>query len=544
MPDNRKFVQSQYFVLAGAGVTIGATTMVLSSFADPDGNLLTMTSFGTKGFMTLDPNNSSQEEPISFTGVTQNANGTATLTGISNMGFTSPYTETSGFLKSHAGGTKVIITNTAGFYDSFANKENDETINGTYIFNSDPQSTTDPVSGNDLTRRSWVLSQINGGAVSTDKVIVLATAGETVVAGNLVYLKTADGFWWKADASTIATVDKVIFGIAQGAGTASNTITNGVLIHGVDPNQSGMTIGNIMYATNTPGTISSTPGTRKRAIGVAKSATNLYFDPNFQGYASRYDIQTQSYVYQTTSVGTDSYAVTLDPAPAALTAGMRVQFKADVANTGAATLAVNGLAATAIKKNVSDALADSDIKASQVVDVTFDGTNFQMLPLAGASGFTVLGDTTLGGSATTIDITGFAARAFLIVHLQVSTFGTADQVAVKFNNDGGTNYSVRLNTNTGGDGSPAVSQTSGLLEGTTSAGPHIVTLTIANRATSNKMFTTVAINGTNAGTAPNRSEGGGIWANATDQVTRITFSGLNGFSFGAGTRMIVYGSQN
>ncbi|MGH7249362.1 MAG: hypothetical protein ACREGC_00125, partial [Minisyncoccia bacterium] len=80
MSDNFKFVQAQAFILAGAGVILGDTTVDLSSFEGIDGIALTMADFGTKGFATLEPNSGTQEEQISFTGVTQNINGTATLT--------------------------------------------------------------------------------------------------------------------------------------------------------------------------------------------------------------------------------------------------------------------------------------------------------------------------------------------------------------------------------------------------------------------------------------------------------------------------------
>ena len=57
---------------------------------------------------------------------------------------------------------------------------------------------------------------------------------------------------------------------------------------------------------------------------------------------------------------------------------MVVQFKTDVANTGAATLNVNALGAQAILKMRDQALVTGDIEAAQVVTVVWDGTNWQM----------------------------------------------------------------------------------------------------------------------------------------------------------------------
>lgn len=89
--------------------------------------------------------------------------------------------------------------------------------------------------------------------------------------------------------------------------------------------------------------------------------------------------QKSAHTYAASAVGTDAYAVTLSPVPAAYVAGMEVSFKADVANTGSATLNVNGLGAKTLVKNVSDILATGDILIGQLVTVRYDGTNFQLV---------------------------------------------------------------------------------------------------------------------------------------------------------------------
>ncbi len=133
MADNVKAVQAQTFQLAGAGVSIGDTSVILESFTQIDGTLLTMTNFGTKGFGTFEPASGVNEEQIIFTGVTQNVDGTATLTGISTVSNVDPYTETSGFAQDHAGGVAFVISNTAGWYGQIPFKANDETITGTWL---------------------------------------------------------------------------------------------------------------------------------------------------------------------------------------------------------------------------------------------------------------------------------------------------------------------------------------------------------------------------------------------------------------------------
>jgi len=53
---------------------------------------------------------------------------------------------------------------------------------------------------------------------------------------------------------------------------------------------------------------------------------------------------------------------------------MHLKFKADVANTGAATLNVNSLGAVSLVTGLSTALATGDILANQVVEVVYNST--------------------------------------------------------------------------------------------------------------------------------------------------------------------------
>jgi len=276
MADLKKFVMGQKFYLAGSGITAAATTLLLSSFNTPDGTAITMTDIGTIGYMVLEPGGSNVEV-ISFTGISGN-----TITGVTRgLNFRAPYTASATLAKQHAGGTIAILSNPPQLYDSFANKDNDETVNGTWQFLAIPSTTQDPVGGDDLVRKSWVLSNLPAGAVSVNSVIVAGTAGETLVAGNLVYLDTADGKWKKADADTAAWVENVNLGIAQGAGINNGAITGGVLKYGMDTHQSGLTPYAVYYASNTAGGISATVGTKEVTVGVAYSATSILFDPGF-----------------------------------------------------------------------------------------------------------------------------------------------------------------------------------------------------------------------------------------------------------------------
>lgn len=94
----------------------------------------------------------------------------------------------------------------------------------------------------------------------------------------------------------------------------------------------------------------------------------------------------------TSAVGTDSYAITTSSEASlrvkAYAANQCFTFTADVTNTGAASLAVDGLTAKTIKKaegGVTTDLADNEIRANQVVTVCYDGTNLQMQSRSGVA---------------------------------------------------------------------------------------------------------------------------------------------------------------
>lgn len=281
MADQRKYIQAQKFKLAGSGISATDTSITLQSFMTPNSETIAMTDIGTLGFGSLGPG-TSREEIISFTGVTQNADGTATLTGVTRgLDFRSPYTADTALRKSHSGNETFILTNNPQFYDSFANKENDETINGAYIFTQVPVTTGgDAVTAGGLVRLAQLQAAVLGSLTNL-AIVSPGTAGETIAAGNLIYFKAADARWWKCDADTAATVDNILMAIAQGAGTAGNAITDGVLLFGMDTNQTSLSAGSTYYAGNTAGAIVSTPGTVEVTIGQANTTTDLYFSPRY-----------------------------------------------------------------------------------------------------------------------------------------------------------------------------------------------------------------------------------------------------------------------
>lgn len=257
-----------------------------------------MSDFGTGsiGYLTIDPGTTSEEQ-IQFTGLTQNANGTATITGVSNLLTVSPYTATSGMLTAHAGGATVAISNTAAFYAELAAKRNNETITGTWTFSNSP---------------------------------LIPTPTTALQAATKGY---ADGIA-TAGAPNAATGTK---GIVQAATQAQ-----------VDARTTVGSTGALLFPT----------------LDTIRSS------------------KLSDYVADTGLVN----ALVLTPVPAwtSYSAGQRITTKVAVTNTGAATVNVSALGVQAIKKlNGSTALAAGDMVAGQVLELEYDGTNFQMLSPVG-----------------------------------------------------------------------------------------------------------------------------------------------------------------
>lgn len=94
-------------------------------------------------------------------------------------------------------------------------------------------------------------------------------------------------------------------------------------------------------------------------------------------------VETGSFYYVVTTGSANAY-VASTPAFSAYAAGNKLIFKANFACTGACTINVNGLGAKTIKRldGATDTAAN-DIKSGQIVELVYDGTNFQMLTPAG-----------------------------------------------------------------------------------------------------------------------------------------------------------------
>jgi len=292
--------------------------------------------------------------------------------------------------------TILLGTDSPQIMALFAGLDNTNAFTGANSFTLLPTST-----GGDATGPTQLVTYAQALALATgtaqiNRIVVAGNGGEVISAGQLLYLLVSDGEWYKCDADTAATVDNIILGIAQGAGTDGGVITNGVLLFGLDSNQTGLTNNTAYYASNTAGSISSTPGTVEVSLGISRSTTSILFYPrynqqltedqqdallgnngtpsNTNRYMTQTGFQIGAEIYAATATGNDTYVITLSPAPAALVNGMKIRVKFDVANAGASTINVNAIGALAIVTGVSTPTATGDIVANMIGELVYNST--------------------------------------------------------------------------------------------------------------------------------------------------------------------------
>ena len=162
-----KYVEAPDFYAYSPAVA-GDTTITINNLTDIYGNKLTMADFGNIGYGRIDPDGAEVSESFTFTGVTANSDGTYTLTGVKSVLAKYPYTQTSGLVRSHSINAIVRFTNTAAFYDNFANKENDEIIDGSWSFLNNTFSIGDGANTNKTFK-------FNNGATNTPEMVYDAT---------------------------------------------------------------------------------------------------------------------------------------------------------------------------------------------------------------------------------------------------------------------------------------------------------------------------------------------------------------------------------
>lgn len=358
-----------FYPAGGATYTLGSsisstdTTILLSSFTEPvTGTPYTMALLNTSiVYATIAPRTTSSEF-ISFTGITQNADGTATLTGVTRgLAKKYPFTTDASYKLPHSGQSQFILSDAPQVFVKYPSKDNAETISGKFTFPAGGNANA-PVSGASYSAPTDDLEYASKKYV--DDVAIAGAPDATLTVKGIV---------------EIATTAEIDAGTSTG-GTGASVVAR--------PDQLAASI----YGTRLP-----TAGEKSALVGnntdIAVGSGNKY--------ATQTGLQKAAEVYAASSTGNDTYVVTLSPVPTSLVNGMHIFVKVDVGNTGAATLNVNSLGALAIVTGVSTALVTGDMLANGIYELIYNstGTVWQLVNPASA----ILVATTYTNGTTTKD---------------------------------------------------------------------------------------------------------------------------------------------
>lgn len=163
------------------------TSVTLSSLKNRSDIPLTMAYLGTDiGYGTLSPQ-TSRSEFISFTGVTQNANGTAQLTGVTRgLSDIFPFTASTTLRNSHPGQSVFILSDSPQLFDEYTKKRSTEVITDVWQFRVPPLGCgtgfTTATSSNQLACRSYVDGVTSQGAAIATSSLQSSTLGLVAVA--------------------------------------------------------------------------------------------------------------------------------------------------------------------------------------------------------------------------------------------------------------------------------------------------------------------------------------------------------------------------
>lgn len=172
----------------------------------------------------------------------------------------------------------------------------------------------------------------------------------------------------------------------NGSGTyslpAGNPVVTGTVISSTVQNNTMSDVATAL--TNSLAKDGQTTPTANLPMGGFK-LTNLGTGNSRTDSANLGQIQDEGYIWLASVAGTNTITASTSPATTAYTAGQTYRFTAAGANTGAVTININSLGAKSITKNGATALISGDIPSGAVCEITYDGTQFQLINIGNAT---------------------------------------------------------------------------------------------------------------------------------------------------------------
>lgn len=314
-------VITNYSTTLSSPMSSSQLTVPVNSIVTRDATPVTITNamIGDGWYLTIDPGTNA-EEIVKITGVTAGSVNAGIFT-VATLGRGMAYTgatdaQGSGNAKAHNPGAIVIISDPKNLWNKLMDLQSNQTADGVKTFTQSPQVPT-PTSGevnaaasvayvNDATTSGapnaavgvkgivelGTQTQVNtgndSGSTNATSVVIPSTFfptwdmevtndytyGDTIAAGDALYLDTATAKWKLADASVLATCDGPL-GVALDAGVDTDTGKR-VQVGGIVTGLVGLTPGWV-YISDTAGDFAASAGTVKKVIGYAPNATTFEF---------------------------------------------------------------------------------------------------------------------------------------------------------------------------------------------------------------------------------------------------------------------------
>ena len=137
-------------------------------------------------------------------------------------------------------------------------------------------------------------------------------------------------------------------------------------------------------------------------------------------------LQSAGYTTLITISGTDTITGTVSPTLTSYLAGAQFSFVVGTTNTGAVTLNIDALGAKAVTRTGAVALVAGDLIATQMVEVMYDGTRFQLVNGNSFTNLKLSGTLTV---ASTLGVTGATTLATSLTGALIGTSGVVSAVA-------------------------------------------------------------------------------------------------------------------
>lgn len=285
----------------------------------------------------------------------------------------------------------------------------------------------------------------NIGAVPVSglNVDISGTAGASLSAGDVVYVSDGSGSlnagqWYQADAdNTYSSTASVTIGIATAAVTATNS--GSFRTTGRVTGLTGLSSGEIYYASATAGALTSTPPTNAVCVGKADTTTSLVMPCDASVLRTPDSDGTHSLVVKTTSNLTADRLLTLVPGDAArtVTLGGNITTSANVTTTGAGNLTIAAGAADRTLTLTADATLPQSLQPGLTAMRVYTANDTWTKPAGLHSAVILLvggggggGGLAAGGAGTVGAAGGGGGGGYCLVRELAATLGATETVTV------------------------------------------------------------------------------------------------------------------